>query len=528
MCKPQPRALILEVSKANAEDSDTMIKITPGSNTLADWRKIYWGAPFTLVSDAEGIINAGAEAVQNIIRRGAPVYGINTGFGKLASVRIDDAQLSLLQKNLILSHSVGVGENVAPQVVRLIGALKVASLSHGASGARLTTIRMIEKLISLDLIPAVPGQGSVGASGDLAPLAHFVSSMMGIGEFIVDGRPVPSSELLAKHNLMPLELAPKEGLALLNGTQVSTALALAGLFEAERAFEAALITGALSLDAAKGTDTPFDPRIHALRPHAGQRDVAATLKKLIAGSEIRESHRNCSKVQDPYCLRCMPQVMGSCLDALRHSGGILAIEAQSVSDNPLLFDNGDVLSGGNFHAEPVAFAADYLALAIVEIGSMSERRSSMLLDSSLSGLPAFLTHDPGLNSGLMMGQITAAALTSENKQKATPAVIDTIPTSANQEDHVSMATHGARRTIPMAYNTQTIIGIELMTAAQACDFHAPLRSSEALEKVRTALRAVVPHLNEDRRQAPDIAAATKLVRSGELVDAVGRELFPTN
>lgn len=503
-----------------------MITIKPGANTLADWRRIYWGASFKLSAEAYSQVNAGAEAVQNIIRRGAPVYGINTGFGKLASVRIGDDQLALLQKNLILSHSVGVGDNLAPQVVRLIGALKVASLSHGASGARLETIRMIENLIALNLIPSVPAQGSVGASGDLAPLAHFVSAMMGIGEFLVDGKSVPSLELLSKNDLTPLILAPKEGLALLNGTQVSTALALAGFFEAERAFEAALITGALSLDGAKGTDTPFDPRIHALRPHPGQKDVAATLKALIAGSEIRESHRDCSKVQDPYCLRCMPQVMGSCLDALRHSGSILAIEAQSVSDNPLLFDNGDVLSGGNFHAEPVAFAADYLALAIVEVGSMSERRSSMLLDSSLSGLPAFLTRDAGLNSGLMMGQITAAALTSENKQKATPAVIDTIPTSANQEDHVSMATHGARRTVPMAQNTQAIIGIELMTAVQACDFHAPLRSSEALERARSALRAVVPHLEEDRRQAPDIAAATNLVRSGALVESVGRDFFP--
>lgn len=503
------------------------IAIVPGSNTLADWRRIYWGSPFQLSGAADSRINAGAEAVQNIIRKGAPVYGINTGFGKLASVRIENDQLALLQRNLILSHSVGVGDYLPSQVVRLIGALKVASLSHGASGARLATIRMIEKLIELDLIPAVPAQGSVGASGDLAPLAHFVSSMMGIGEFIVDGEAVASAEILARHGLTPLVLAPKEGLALLNGTQVSTALALAGFFETERAFEAAIVTGVLSLEGAKGTDTPFDPRIHALRPHAGQVDVAAALKALVAGSEIRESHRNCSKVQDPYCLRCMPQVMGSCLDALRHSSSILAIEAQSVSDNPLLFDNGDVLSGGNFHAEPVAFAADYLALAIVEIGSMSERRSSMLLDTSLSGLPAFLTRDAGLNSGLMMGQITAAALTSENKQKATPAVIDTIPTSANQEDHVSMATHGARRTLPMAQNTQTIVGIELMTAVQACDFHAPLRSSEALERARSTLRAIVPHLEEDRRQSPDIAAATKLVRSGALVDAVGRDLLPT-
>lgn len=503
------------------------VEIVPGANKLADWRRIYWGEAVTLSNSARTRITAGSNAVQDIIRKGDPVYGINTGFGKLASVRIDDDQLALLQTNLVLSHSVGVGEYLSAQIVRLIGALKVASLAHGASGARIETVDMILKLMDLGLSPAVPAQGSVGASGDLAPLAHFVGAMMGVGEFLVEGKPVPSASLLTQNQLNPLALAPKEGLALLNGTQVSTALALAGFFEIERAFEAALVTGALSLDGAKGTDTPFDPRIHALRPHPGQRDVAAALRALIKGSEIRESHRNCSKVQDPYSLRCMPQVMGSCLDALRHASAILAIEGTSVSDNPLIFDNGDVLSGGNFHAEPVAFAADYLALAAVEIGSMSERRSSLLLDSSLSGLPPFLTENPGLNSGLMMGQITAAALTSENKQKATPAVIDTIPTSANQEDHVSMATHGARRLLPMAQNTQTIVAIELLTAAQACDFHAPLRSSEPLERARSLLRQMVPHLDGDRRQAPDIAAAKDLVRSGRIQEAAGREFLPS-
>ena len=331
----------------------------------------------------------------------------------------------------------------------------------------------------------------------------------------------------AREGLEPLVLGPKEGLALLNGTQVSTALGLAAMFEIEVAFEAGLVTGALSLDAAKGTDTPFDRRIHALRPHPGQRDAADSLWRLMQGSGIRESHRHCDKVQDPYSLRCMPQVMGSCLDVLRHAGRVLEIEASSVSDNPLLFPNtGDVLSGGNFHAEPVAFAADYMALAAVEIGSISERRSSLLLDSSLSGLPPFLAIDPGLNSGLMMAQVTAAALTSENKQRATPASIDTIPTSANQEDHVSMATHGAWRLLSMAANTQAIIGIELLIAAQGCDFHAPLRSSPPLERARAALRERVPPLAEDRRLSPDLAAAHELVRSGALVDAAGREFMP--
>ena len=501
------------------------VAIKPAQNVLADWRRIYWGEAFALDEAARPQIAAGAAAVQAIIDRGVPVYGINTGFGKLASVRIEDADLATLQRNLILSHSVGVGELIAPQIVRLVAALKVASLSQGASGARPETIDTIMRAMELGLVPAVPAQGSVGASGDLAPLAHFVSALMGIGEFVEDGRLVDGLEMLQRHGLEPLVLAPKEGLALLNGTQVSTALALAGLFEIERAFEAALITGALSLEGARGNEAPFDPRIHALRPHQGQMDAAASFLSLIEGSPIL-ARQGRSRLQDPYCLRCMPQVMGACLDTLRFAGKTLAIEAQSVSDNPLIFSNGDVVSGGNFHAEPVAFAADHLALVAVEVGSMSERRSSLLLDTSLSGLPAFLTTNPGLNSGLMMGQITAAALTSENKQKATPAVIDTIPTSANQEDHVSMATHGARRLLPMARNTQTIVGIELMTAAQACDFLAPDISSPPLAEARRVLREVVPHLDEDRRQAPEITAATELVRSGRLAEAVGRQFLP--
>jgi histidine ammonia-lyase len=500
------------------------VVIKPAQNVISDWRRVYWGETFSLFGGAaEGII-AGAKRVEAIVAAGAPVYGINTGFGKLASVRIDDANLATLQRNLILSHSVGVGELLSPPMVRLIAALKVASLSQGASGARFETIESIVRVISLGLVPAVPAQGSVGASGDLAPLAHFASALMGIGEFVEDGRLVTGAAMLARHGLSPLVLAPKEGLALLNGTQVSTALALAGFFEIERAFEASLITGALSLEGMRGTDVPFDARIHALRPHQGQIDVARSLAALIRGSEILEKAGR-SRLQDPYSLRCMPQVLGACLDTMRFASTTLAIEAQSVSDNPLIFADGAVLSGGNFHAEPVAFAADHLALAAVEIGSISERRSSLLLDTSLSGLPAFLTSNPGLNSGLMMGQITAAALTSENKQKATPGVIDTIPTSANQEDHVSMATHCARRLLPMAHNTQTIIGIELMTAVQACDFLAPLKSSEPLERARAALRSVVPHLDEDRRQSPEIAAATDLVRSGRLLETVGRDLL---
>lgn len=505
-----------------------MISISPAANSLSDWRKIYWGEAFNLSSTANTQIQAGAEAVQKIIDRSEPVYGINTGFGKLASVRIPDDQLATLQKNLVMSHSVGVGDYISPKIIRLIAATKVASLSHGASGARFETIQMIIKLMDLNLIPAVPSQGSVGASGDLAPLAHFASAMMGIGDFLVDGTAQPAAEILAQNQIEPLVLGPKEGLALLNGTQVSNGFALAGLFETERAFEASLITGCLSLESIRGNHAPFDARIHALRPHCGQMDVAEALRKLLKGSEIHASHLDGVRVQDAYSMRCMPQVLGACLDTIRFVGNTLEIEAQCASDNPLIFSDGDVvLSGGNFHAEPVAFAADHLALAIAEIGSISERKCSILLDTSLSDLPPFLTEQAGLNTGLMMGQITQAALCSENKQKATPAVIDTIPTSANQEDHVSMATHGARRLLAMAENLHNIVGIELMTAVQACDFQAPLRTSECLERARSKLREVVPHLDEDRRQLPDIRAAVELVKSGKLVEVVGHDNFPT-
>ena len=354
----------------------------------------------------------------------------------------------------------------------------------------------------------------------------MTAALMGVGAFTVEGRVVEAGAALADAGLAPAVLGPKEGLALLNGTQVSTALALAGLFEAERVFRAALVTGALATDAARGSDGPFDPRIHALRRHRGQGEVAASLRGLMAGSTIRDSHRvDDPRVQDPYCLRCQPQVMGACLDILRQAAATLDIEANGVSDNPLVFvDTGDVISGGNFHAEPVAFAADIIALALCEIGSIAERRVAMLVDPALSGLPAFLTPRPGLNSGFMIPQVTAAALVSENKQRAHPASVDSIPTSANQEDHVSMATHGARRLLGMARNAADVVGIELLAAAQGCDFHAPLASSPALERARALLRARVPTLADDHHFAPDMAEATTLVTSGALAAAVGLDL----
>jgi len=408
-------------------------------------------------------------------------------------------------------------------VARLMMALKLASLARGASGVSVATVDLLEAMLARGLTPVVPGQGSVGASGDLAPLAHMTATMIGVGEIIVDGERVPALDALARAGLAPAVLGPKEGLALLNGTQFSTAYALAGLFAAERLYRAALVTGILSTEAGKGSDAPFDPRIHALRGHRGQIETADALRGLMAESAIRASHReNDIRVQDPYCLRCQPQVMGAVLDLLRKAADTLIVEANGVSDNPLIFPESDeALSGGNFHAEPVAFAADMIALALCEIGSLAERRIAMLVDPALSGLPAFLTPQPGLNSGFMIPQVTAAALVSENKQRATPASVDSIPTSANQEDHVSMAAHGARRLGEMAANVDAILGIELLAGAQGCDFHAPLTSSAPVEAVRAMLRAQVPMLDHDRHMAPDMAAATALIRSPALIDAAG-------
>ena len=496
--------------------------ITPGAMTLADWRAIYEGASAALDTEAWDAIDASAAAVARIVAKGDPVYGINTGFGKLASVRIASDDLATLQRNIVLSHAAGTGAPSPTPVVRLMLALKLASFGVGASGVRRETVAVIEAMLAKGLTPVVPSQGSVGASGDLAPLAHMAAAMIGVGEIEVGGKTIPAADALAQAGLTPLDLGPKEGLALLNGTQFSTANALAGLFRAETIFRSALIAGALSTEAAKGSDAPFDARIHALRGHAGQREVGDALRGLMAGSAIRASHaENDPRVQDPYCLRCQPQVMGAVLDLLRQAATTLAVEANGVSDNPLIFaDSDEALSGGNFHAEPVAFAADMIAMALCETGSISERRIAMLVDPALSALPAFLTPRPGLNSGFMIPQVTAAALVSENKQRAYPASVDSIPTSANQEDHVSMAAHGARRLLDMADNASAVIGIELLAACQGVDFHAPLKSSDALEAARQHLRAAVPTLEEDRHFHPDIEAATALVRSGSLVAAV--------
>jgi histidine ammonia-lyase len=510
--------------------SNESLMLTPGSVPLSQWRAIYRGASLQLDPACAAGVAASAATVERIVAKGEPVYGINTGFGKLASVRIEAEDLETLQRNIVLSHAAGVGEATPVAITRLMMALKLASLAQGASGIRPATLALLEAMLARGVIPVVPAQGSVGASGDLAPLSHMTAVMIGVGEADTSSGRLPATQALASVGLATVTLGPKEGLALLNGTQFSTANALAGLFEAERLFQSALLTGALATDAAKGSDAPFDPRIHTLRKHKGQIATAEALRQLLAGSAIRASHlKGDERVQDPYCLRCQPQVMGACLDVLHHAASLLETEANGVSDNPLIFsaDNGgEALSGGNFHAEPVAFAADMIAMAICEVGSLAERRIAMLVDPALSGLPAFLTPKPGLNSGFMIPQVTAAALVSENKQRAYPASVDSIPTSANQEDHVSMAAHGARRLLPMAENAMAVIAIEWLCAAQGCDFHAPLTTSAPLAAVHAALRAQVPHLSDDRHIQPDMQAAIQMVRSGALIEAARHSTLP--
>ncbi len=519
---------MIPVPSDSADRSQSDAILTPGQVSLAQWHSIYEGGTPRLAESSWAVISASAAAVERILARRVPVYGINTGFGKLASVRIAAEDLGTLQRNIVLSHAAGVGEPMPVPVARLMMALKLASLAQGASGVRPETVAMLEAVLAKGLTPVIPCQGSVGASGDLAPLAHMTAAFIGTGDFFVGGEKVTALEALAGVGLAPLVLAPKEGLALLNGTQFSTAYALGGLFAAETLFQSALVTGALSTDAARGSDTPFDPRIHALRRHRGQIEVAASLRHLMSGSAIRASHlEGDERVQDPYCLRCQPQVMGAILDLLRQAATTLATEANGVSDNPLIFaDTDEALSGGNFHAEPVAFAADMIAMALCEIGSLSERRIAMLVDPALSGLPAFLTPRPGLNSGFMIPQVTAAALVAENRQSAMPASVDSIPTCANQEDHVSMAAHGARRLLRMAANTGAIVAIELLAAAQGCDFYGELASSSRLEAVRAVTRAQVPHLDEDRHFHPDIVNAIALIESGAIIQAAGETELP--
>lgn len=486
--------------------SSVECRLTPGEVSLATLKAIYHGnVTLTLADSAWSAVNASRRTVDEIVDAGRVVYGINTGFGKLAQTTIPHERLAELQRNLILSHSVGLGALLPDNVTRLVMATKIISLARGHSGVRPALIEALIALYNAGIMPCIPEKGSVGASGDLAPLAHLSLMLLGVGDVRDNGRIVPAREALARVGLSPVEPGPKEGLALLNGTQVSTALALRGLFEAENLFAAALVSGALSLEAIKGSIRPFDARIHQARGQRGQIAVAEAVSSLLTGSEILTSHANCGRVQDPYSIRCIPQVMGACLDNLRHAASVLQTEANAASDNPLVFsDDDDVISGGNFHAEPVAFAADIIALAVAEIGAISERRLALLLDSALSGLPPFLVNDGGVNSGFMIAQVTAAALASENKSLAHPGSVDSLPTSANQEDHVSMATWAARRLGEMCFNSAAVVGIEAMAAAQGIDFHRPLQSSSLLETELAAIRHQVPFLEQDRLMAPEL------------------------
>src|SRR6185437_5998601 len=467
-----PAARSAAVSAARAAQRRAAVRTEEFS--LASLRTAYSLPVSVTLSRAQmARVRRSAATVDRMIARGGAVYGVNTGFGLLAQTRIPTAQLAELQRNLVLSHSAGVGACLSDAVVRLVLVLKIGSLAQGFSGVRPRTLLALARLLETDTYPCIPSKGSVGASGDLAPLAHLAAALLGVGQVRAGGRVMTAAEGLRRIGLQPLELAPKEGLALLNGTQVSTALALAGLFAIQDVFGAALLTGALSVDALKGSDVPFDDRIHVLRRQPGQRRVATALARLLGGSRIRASHLTCERVQDPYSLRCQPQVMGACLDVIESAGQTLLREANAVTDNPLVFAaDGEVLSGGNFHAEPVALAADQLALAAAEIGSLSERRTALLIDPKMSGLPAFLV--------------------AENKTLAAPASVDSIPTSAGQEDHVSMATHGARRLLEMAANATGVVAIELLAAAQGIEFHRPLTSSRLLEAVLRTLRRTVP------------------------------------
>ena len=452
---------------------------------------------------------------------------MNTGFGKLASVKIEAENTATLQRNLILSHCCGVGEPISRNMARMVMALKLLSLGRGASGVRWELIELLQNMLARGVTPVIPSQGSVGASGDLAPLAHMTAVILGEGEAEFEGQVMPGAEALAKAGLSPIALGPKEGLAFINGTQFSTAFALAGLFRAWRAAKSALVTSAMSTDAIMGSTAPLQPAIHALRGHRGQIETAASMRAMLDGSEIRESHReDDTRVQDPYCIRCQPQVTGAAMDILRQVADTLEIEANAATDNPLVLVEDDlIVSGGNFHAEPVGFAADMIALAVSEIGAIAQRRVALMVDPTLSfDLPPFLTPDPGLNSGLMIAEVTTAALMSENKHLANPCVTDSTPTSANQEDHVSMAAHGAYRLGRMVDNLNRILGVELLCAAQGIEFRAPLQTSAPLRACIERLRRDVPSIAEDRYLAPDLETAGQLVASGELAGVAGVEI----
>ncbi|WP_170774939.1 histidine ammonia-lyase [Ruegeria lacuscaerulensis] len=500
----------------------TELTLTPGAVTLTDLAHVYWqDATVTLDPACKPAVEAAAHRVQAAAQGADPVYGVNTGFGKLASHKIVAQDTSTLQRNLILSHCCGVGPAISRRVTRLMMTLKLLSFGRGASGVRWDLIELLQQMLARGVTPVIPAQGSVGASGDLAPLAHMTAVLIGAGEVEVDGTVLPGLEALKKAGLEPVQLGPKEGLAFINGTQFSTAFALTGLFQAWRAAQNALVVSALSTDAIMGSTAPLRPEIHTLRGHRGQTEAASAMRAVLDGSEIRESHRvGDTRVQDPYCIRCQPQVTGAAMDVMRQAAATLEVEANAATDNPLVLEDA-IVSGGNFHAEPVGFAADMIALALSEIGAIAQRRIALMVDPALSfDLPPFLTPKPGLNSGLMIAEVTTAALMSENKHLANPCVTDSTPTSANQEDHVSMAAHGARRLTRMVENLNYILGVEMLCAAQGVEFRAPLTTSAPLRQAVARLRADIPALSEDRYLAPELEQAKVLIADGCVLDAV--------
>lgn len=507
----------------------TVIEIQPGKMNLNQLRQIAGGdVTLKLADTAKKAIDASVATVREAMEGGRVIYGINTGFGLLAKAIIPNDELEHLQRSLVLSHAAGVGRFMEESTVRLLLALKINSLARGYSGIRYEVIDSLVKLFNARVYPCVPQKGSVGASGDLAPLAHMSTVLLGEGQVMHESKSLSGAEGLQIAGLEPITLGPKEGLALLNGTQASTAFALEGLFHAENLFAAAMVAGGLCVDAARASRRPFEALIHEVRGHRSQIETAAAYRKLLAHSEIEISHKDCEAVQDPYSLRCQPQVMGACLTQILNAADIIGTEANGVSDNPLVFtDEKDVISGGNFHAEPIAMAADNLALALAEIGALSERRMALLIDTHMSGLPPFLVEKGGLNSGFMIAQVTAAALASENKSMAHPASVDSLPTSANQEDHVSMATFAARRLLEMADNTTGILAIELLAACQGIDFRAPLKSSPLLEQAKENVRSAVPFYDQDRYFAPDIEKIKQLITAGTFNDPVGPDLLPS-
>ena len=500
----------------------TSLCISPGAVTLDDLAHVFSeNLSVTLDRSCRLAVEVAALSIEKAANGDIPVYGVNTGFGKLANLKIAKDEMAPLQRNLVLSHCCGVGEPISRSMSRLIMVLKLISLGRGASGVRWDLIELVEKMLELGVTPVIPSQGSVGASGDLAPLAHMTAVIIGEGVAEFEGKKMSGRDALLNAGLAPIALGPKEGLAFINGTQFSTAFALAGLFRAWTAAKTALTVSAMSTDAIMGSTAPLQPEIHSLRGHRGQIEAAAAMRSILTGSEIRESHREGdTRVQDPYCIRCQPQVTGAAMDVLRQAAKTLRIEANAATDNPLVLSDADkVVSGGNFHAEPVGFAADMIALAVSEIGAIAQRRISLMVDPTLSfDLPPFLTPNPGVNSGFMIAEVTTAALMSENKHMANPCVTDSTPTSANQEDHVSMAAHGAFRLQKMVKNLNTIIGVELLCAAQGIEFRAPLKTSVYLSDCISCLRQVVPTLNSDRYLAPDIEKAAKLIVSGALLD----------